>query len=74
MNSIIHILSEARNYAEEDLKIAQGIGIYEDVVDALDMLHIIGEAQATVWADDWNDGTLDAVLTALRFVNDHRTI
>lgn len=74
MNSIIHVLAEARHYATEDLVIAKGLGVYEDVTEAIDMLHLIGEAQATVWADDWNDETFEAVLTAIRFVHDHRAI
>ena len=72
MNSIIHVLAEARFYAEEDLKIAKGLGSYDDVVDALDMLHVIGEAQETVRANDWTDTTERDVIKVIQFVKDHK--
>ena len=73
-HSILHTIAEARFYAQEDLVIAKGIGIYEDVMDAIDMLHLIGEAETTVLADDWNEDTLSQIITIGQFVNDHRSI
>ena len=71
MHYMRHLLAQARFYATEDLKIAQGIGIYEDVMDTLEMLAVIELAEEVLWADNWNDDMLDIMTTIRQFVADH---